>query len=598
MTATESPLRTAIRWRPSAQFEAYSKITLKKGGDPIKPVSNAHQRKIDEAVEIAHEMGLPCRIAGLKPRQKGSSTKSVHNGHVRLKAKKSRGLVAGGAHFQTENMFDILRTYADEDELDPGFCTVLDKVARYKNGSRMQRITLATKAPGRSGTYQFLLITEAAYLAKEGVANADVVLDGLLKCVPLEPDTIIIVETTANGASGYFFDMWQGGITLEEFKAGKQGYVKIFTAWFEFEDSRLEPWRVGITSEDDYTAQEVAYIEDVGSRLGVMLDMEQVAWMRYALKDECKGNWDQFYQDYPSDPETAFLRSGRCVFDAEGLKHQDSLVPIRQRTFGYLKHDERADRISFMPCDENQARCAQWEGPRVGCRYLVSVDSASGADQTGGDDPDSHSVLVHRAGYLDPRGQWHEPALVMRNILVPGHKPGSMVCWWANDVLVEEVWRMARFYQAIVVPELNHDRGLIEDLKTRGDVQIYEREVFNKREQEVSKFLGWETTKKTRPVIIEKLATTIRQSGKGIVGEGYECRCPWLIQQMKNFGTKANGRQEALTGHDDDVLSLAIGNQTLELATTYYERVREDWIPPDLRRSHNAPPGRGRNTFS
>ena len=175
--SADCPLRTSLRWCPSAQFEGYSKITKKKGGEPEYPHANAHQRKIDEAVEIAHDLGLPCRIAGLKPRQKGSSTKSVHNGHVRLKAAKARGLVAGGAHFQTENMFDILRTYAEEDELDPGYCQVLDKVARYRNGSRMQRITLATKAPGRSGTYQFLLITEAAYLAKEGVANADVVLD-------------------------------------------------------------------------------------------------------------------------------------------------------------------------------------------------------------------------------------------------------------------------------------------------------------------------------------------------------------------------------------------------------------------------------------
>jgi hypothetical protein len=134
-----------------------------------------------EVVEVAHKMGVPCRIAGLKPRQKGSSTKSVHVGHCRLKAGKARGLIAGGAHFQTENMFEILKTYAEEDELDPGKCVMTDKVARYKNGSRMQRITLASKAAGRSGTYQFLLITEAAYLAKEGVANADVVLDGLLK---------------------------------------------------------------------------------------------------------------------------------------------------------------------------------------------------------------------------------------------------------------------------------------------------------------------------------------------------------------------------------------------------------------------------------
>lgn len=591
-------VRELLRGDFVRQFRKYLTIQRKDGSLSTGTPENIHQRRIAEAKRIAEEMGKPSRIIALKPRQKGSSTGSVGVGYVDLKAAPRRGLIAGGAHFQGKNLFKILKTYSDHDVLDPRFCKVMDMEARFRNGSTMERITLATDSPGRSGTYQFMLVTEAALLAREGVANADNVLDGLLKCVGFEVGTTIILESTAYGANGYFYDVWQGAITLDQLKEGANGYVRIFSAWFEFDDSRLDPAAEGISSWDDLRDDEAEYVEDVGKRLGVMLELDQVAWMRWALRDECKGDWDKFKQDYPSDPETAFLRSGRCVFDADGIKHQESLISIRPRTFGYLKHDEHRNQISFIPCDENQAKCVQWEAPRVGCRYLVSVDSASGADQTGGDDPDSHSVLVHRAGFMDPRGQWHEAALVMRNILVPGHKPGSMCCWWANDVLTEEVWRMARFYQAIVVPEENHDRGLIEALKMRGDVEIYEREVFNKREQETSKFLGWQTTTKTRPVIIEKLATTIRQSGKGVVGDGYECRCPWLIGQMKNFGTKPNGRQEALVGHDDDVLSLAIGNQTLELATPYYEQVREDWIPPDLIRSSNAPPGRGRNTFS
>ena len=82
--------------------------------------ANVHQQRLAEVAQLAHEMGVPCRVAALKPRQKGSSTKSVHIGHCRLKAGKARGLIAGGAHFQTENMFEILNTYATEDELDPG----------------------------------------------------------------------------------------------------------------------------------------------------------------------------------------------------------------------------------------------------------------------------------------------------------------------------------------------------------------------------------------------------------------------------------------------------------------------------------------------
>lgn len=577
----DKAIREEVRWNFAEQFEGFLKIE-RKGGEIVRPVANIHQLRLDAAVKAAHRLGRPCRIIALKPRQKGSSTASVGIGHMRLKAKRGRGLIAGGAHFQGANLFKILKNYAESDELDPRACKVMDTEARYTNGSTMERITLANPNAGRSGTYQFLAITEAAYLANEGVANADVVTDGLLKCVPMEPDTIIIIESTANGASGYFYDVWNGGITLEEFEAGKAGYIKVFSAWFEFDDSRLDPASMGIRSEADYLPQEVEYVAALWRDQQRKLDLDQVAWMRYAVKEECRGDWDKFEQDYPRSAETAFLKSGRCFFGAAGIKYQEELVAIRPREFGYLAYNERADRVTWIATDEQQAKSVRWETPRHGCRYLISVDSASGADQTGGDDPDSHSVIVHRAGYVQ-HGRWNEPAVVMRNMLVPGYKPGSLVCWWANDVLVEEVWRMARYWKALVVPEENHDRGLIEMLKDRGDVDIYQRELFNRRENTTTAALGWQTTPKTRPMMLENLATSVREAGKGEYGVGIEVRCPWIIGQMKNFGTKPNGKLEALVGHDDDVMSLAIGHQVIDMATPWYESERDIWVPPDLR---------------
>ena len=567
-------IRERVRWSPAAWFEGFSKIR-RKGGELISPRANVYQLRIDEVVRTAHEMGRPCRIIGLKPRQKGSSTFSVACFHNRLHAKPASGLIAGGAHFQAKNLFKILGTYAANDDLDPGKCKVLDMEARYANGSTAERITLRNQQAGRSGTYQVLIITEVAYLAQEGVANADDVLDGLLKCVPFEPDTLIIEESTANGAAGRFYESYQTSITLEEFKAGKNGRVRVFAAWHEFDDSRMDPSGEGIASEDDLTKDEQELAEKW------KLDLHQVAWMRWALREECGGDWDRFLQDYPFDAESAFLKSGRGRFSVEGLRYQREVSTRCPREFGHFEYNERADRVTWQRTTEREARAVRWEHPRPDRRYLIAVDTMTGASQTGGDDPDSHAVFAIRAGYFQS-GRWVEPAVVARNMLVPdGVRFG---CYWDIDVLEEEVWRMARYYQALIVPEMNMDRGLVELLKLRGDVDIYQREMFNRREQVKTTALGWMTDKNTRAMAIEKLAEVIREAGRGVDGTGFEIRCPWAIRQLENFVVKPNGRSEAATGHhDDDVLALAIGIQTLGNALPWCERETEAWIPPDLR---------------
>ena len=101
-------------------------------------------------------------------------------------------------------------------------------------------------------------------------------------------------------------------------------------------------------------------------------------------------------------------------------------------------------------------------------------------------------------------------------------------------------------------------------------------------------------------MIIETLAAKIREAGRGGVG-GYEVRCPWAISQLKHFVVKSSGRAEASSGkHDDDVLSLGIGVQLLDMATPYLESMREQWIPHDLRNiiaARKAQNG-AKNTFS
>jgi len=246
----------------------------------------------------------------------------------------------------------------------------MDVEARFKNGSTMERVTLANPNAGRSGTYQVLILTEVAYLSEEGVANATNVLNGLMKCVPFEPDTIIIEESTAKGATGDFYDSYKGGITFAQLKAGQNGKVRVFCPWFRFEDSRLDPSGEGIESDADLTTDELELAEKYS------LDLHQVAWMRWAVREECKGDFQRFEQDYPFDDESCFLKSGRGRFSSEGLAYQDTLASVQTPEYGVLEHDLRSDRVMFRPTSEAEARVVRFEQPRVGRFYIQSTDPA------------------------------------------------------------------------------------------------------------------------------------------------------------------------------------------------------------------------------
>jgi hypothetical protein len=170
----------------------------------------------------------------------------------------------------------------------------------------------------------------------------------------------------------------------------------------------------------------------------------------------------------------------------------------------------------------------------------------------------------------------------MRNICyADGIRFGN---WFDTDIVEVELYRMARYYGGCrIVVEVNKDRGLIELLKLRGDVDIYQREMFNRREQVMTSAYGFNTDVRTREMVISTLAQAIREAGKGVVGHGIELRCPWIVEEARNFVTKTNGRSEAAKGkHDDSILMVAIGLQVIDHATPYFESNREEWLPRDL----------------
>jgi hypothetical protein len=430
--------------------------------------------------------------------------------------------------------------------------------------------------------------------------------DGMIYCVKLPKDHLLMVRRKGKavwcGNTGEFHDRFVAAVDAQDFLSGRVQlipgqYVRVFAPWFEFDDSaiRLTPEQKRemertIDSDEEFSGERdlinaYGHEENGVMRLGNSVKdydvWEQLAWRRFAIREECERDKDIFDRDYPHSWKEAFLKSGDRRFNSTGLSVLRKRLGLRVPMPGILE-ETKSRRLSFRQTEQRGAKFIIFEKPLAGRRYLMPVDVMTGATQTGGTDPDFHSAFVLRAGYWDTNGKWIRPATAARIV----------ACQWDIDVLEDSVWRLARFYGGTVgckiAIEMNMDRGLTELLKQRS-ADMYMREIFNRREFKTTSALGFNTNEKTREMIVEVLAKAIREWDTP--GEGIDVFDARAIEQMENFVRKLNGRSEAAEGfHDDDVISIALGLQLIEQATSFFPERFGNSLPPDLR---GTPQGQG-----
>jgi hypothetical protein len=152
------------------------------------------------------------------------------------------------------------------------------------------------------------------------------------------PDGDIVLESTANGAAGIFYEEWQ--------KAEQTGYKKHFFPWWYD-----EAYQMGTEKLNSLTEEEQQLIIRHG------LSDEQIAWRR--------SRWQSLRvlaaQEYAEDPISCFLASGECVFDLESL--------------------ERAAAAAMVGNSSDNGRMTVWLPATAGRQYIIGVDAAGGGSE-------------------------------------------------------------------------------------------------------------------------------------------------------------------------------------------------------------------------
>jgi len=150
----------------------------------------------------------------------------------------------------------------------------------------------------RGDTLQGLHVSELGKIAKKYPEKAKELKTGAFQAVSV--NNKITIESTAEGKTGLFYEMWQKAVTRA---ASTQGltpldFEPIFLSWIEDPDCQLfHPFPVSI---------EVAkYVREMQKELDIEFTESQIYWLA-AKMDELGEDFDQ---EYPATPDKAFATS-------------------------------------------------------------------------------------------------------------------------------------------------------------------------------------------------------------------------------------------------------------------------------------------------
>jgi hypothetical protein len=389
---------------------------------------------------------------------------------------------------------------------------------KYANPGLRSKITVATAKnvqTARSNTIHNLHASEVAFWD-----NAEVLMTGLLQCIPDSPNTMVFLESTANGLGGWFYDFWKRA------ERGENDYIPIFLAWFDNPDYTRDFLSL---KEREQFIEECKYDEEVMNLINIFdLTYEQLNWRRWCINNKCNGDIDMFHQEYPSTPEEAFIVSGRPVFPVNKLKEYQNVCTKPER-IGYLKEINNCVYID----DDAKGYLRIWKTPEKDKFYVVGADVAEGLI-TG-----DYSVGIVLDEDYELCASWH------------GHID--------PDLFGDELVKLCRYYNDayLGIEVNNHGHTTLRRVINKEYWNLYFQKTYNKVNDAITSKPGWATNKRTKPLMIDRLCEFIREQWLKLTWD-------MLISEMFTYVRADDGSTNAQNGcNDDTVMALAIALQML-----------------------------------
>lgn len=501
-----------------------------RGGSIVPVILEPSQIKLHGAIEGQRAKGKPVRLVVLKTRRSGFTTGGCtemfhevpffggRKGLIVADNFKPAGDEAFDYLLQFQRRYKPFTRHGARMKL-PNLIKDTQHELQWANGSGVEVMSADTghiRGGGRHNT----LCDEVGFWR-----DAALTLLGVLNMVPYLPETSVIIQSTANGIGGEFYEYCQRA----QDPSNEGGYEFVFFGWLE------HPLFVRHFDDLDDMVKFQRSLDKEEDQLHEMhgATLEQLYWRRWKIATDMGNSVEAFHQEFPTTPEEAFLATGRPVFDHKALMRMPT-VAGQSGELEQLEDDGPIKRIVFKPNDRGALTI--WKRPLAGRRYVGGGDPSKGIDvsvRKKGEDPD------FSVGFFIDADTGEQVAMLRARI-----RP---------IVFAEYFALVGKWYNyAFLVPESN-DAGFIDALvRTKYPLaSIYQRQrdPTDKRPATIEE-IGFETNPLTRSWLVGAGEDAIRTQSITIVS-------PVAIQECIRFVIKPDGKKEHQAGaHDDCVLAM------------------------------------------
>lgn len=360
-------------------------------------------------------------------------------------------------------------------------------------------------------------------------------------------DIIAVMESTAYGRSGLFYNMWMAA------ERGESDWTPIFIPVYKVRKYSI-PIKLG--EKFNLTDDERALRTTVKEQSNFTIPLGFFKWRRRKIKATiaATGSDETHAESYPVTPGEAFVSSGLCAFPRKCLNEQERLhvrPPLLIGEIHFTSIDTPPEFSSSLgpklrppdpsdllekPEKEQDERLWIWEPPDGN----ESIEYYIGSDVSSGDGADFSCAIVWRIGnHSEPDTQvasWH-------GLIDPSH--------YANVLAALGVWyHMAE----IAVEYTGYGITTGNDLYRVIDYpNVYRWKHLDKVSNSLTLFVHWVTNSKTRPEAINRM-------NQGLIDKTVIIRDKHFLEEMRDFGRYEDQVKVAgIDNNDDYVMGGIIG---------------------------------------